>query len=304
MTIRDMQYLTAIQEEKSITKAAAKLFVAQPALSQCLQKVEKELNTVIFTRTPNGVSPTQEGQCFLEFAAQTLLKHQDMLKKLEDLKHTDQGTVLLGLTGTQATYVLPHFLPAFHRQYPNIEVILVEDNSGAVEEELANGKLDIGIIHPPILNGSLDYFELSKDDMVIVPRSCSRFQPYIYYIGGDNRPYLNIEFLKKEPVVLTLPSQRSRMVCEQIFKKANITPEVKQLSKNIIALDALAQVDYATAIMPSKQLSEALRRRSWYYFDPEYNVPYSFCVATRKGAYISRAAQKLLDMLRGICGTF
>ena len=58
MTIRDMLYLTTIGEEKSITKAANKLFVAQPALSQCLQKIEKELGTEIFVRTSSGVRPT------------------------------------------------------------------------------------------------------------------------------------------------------------------------------------------------------------------------------------------------------
>ena len=90
----------------------------------------------------------------------------------------------------------------------------------------------------------------------------------------------------------------------QIFGKAGISPEVKQVSKNLIALDALAQADYATTIIPSKQASDALRRRGWYYFDPRYSVPYTFCVATLKHAYISMAAQKLLDMLYELRGTF
>ena len=69
-------------------------------------------------------------------------------------------------------------------------------------------------------------------------------------------------------------------------------------------VDALAQADYATTIIPSKQASDALRRRGWYYFDPRYSVPYTFCVATLKHAYISMAAQKLLDMLYELRGTF
>ena len=304
MTIRDMLYLTTIGEEKSITKAANKLFVAQPALSQCLQKIEKELGTEIFVRTSSGVRPTVEGQCFLKFAAHTLLEYQGMQKQISDVKNKGGGMVTVGLTGTQATYVLPYFLPRFHQQYPNIEVVLVEDNSNMIEEKLASGEVDIGIVHLPILNTNLDYFELSQDDMVVIPRSFSRFQPYLYYLDGENRPYLDVEFLKNEPLVLTPANQRSRMICNQIFGKAGISPEVKQVSKNLIALDALAQADYATTIIPSKQASDALRRRGWYYFDPRYSVPYTFCVATLKHAYISMAAQKLLDMLYELRGTF
>ena len=304
MTVRDMLYLTTVEDEKSITKAAAKLFVAQPALSQCVQRVEKELGVELFVRTISGVQPTAEGLCFLAFARQTLLAHRNMQRQLEDIRNAEGGEVLLGLTGTQATYVLPYFLPQFKRLHPNIEIILVEDNSSLVEEKLAAGELDIGIVHLPVVHTDLDYFELSRDDMVVIPRSCSRFQKYIYYQEGDGRPYLDVQFLREEPLVLTPPSQRSRMICEQIFAKADIIPNIKQTARNLITLDALAQVDYASTIIPSKQVSETLRRRGIYYLDSAVSVPYSFCVATLKGRYISKASQKMLSMLQDLKGTF
>lgn len=304
MTTKDIFYLTTILEEKSITKAAAKLFVAQPALSQSLQKIEKELGVEIFERTPNGVCPTAEGQCVLDFASQMLSEYQQMQRRLHDVRDASGGTIRLGLTGTQATYVLPFFLPRFQQENPKAEVVLVEDNSSTIEEKLSNGDLDVGIIHLPVMHDNLDYFELSQDDMVIIPRSCSRFQQFIYYLDGGNRPYLDIAFLAEEQLVLTPPSQRSRMVCDQIFGKAGISPQIKQISKNLITLDALAQVDYATTIMPSKQISDSLRRRGWYYINPKYSVPYSFCVATLKNTYISAATQKLIDLLYSLRGTF
>lgn len=304
MTTRDMLYLTSIAEEKSITKAAARLYVAQPALSQCLQKVEKELGTTLFVRTPSGVQPTAEGQCFLEFATQSLLDYQKFQKKIREISETGTGTVHIGLTGTQATYVLPHFLPQVHEKHPNIDVVLVEDSSIVIEEKLSDGKIDIGITHLPIVNEKLDYFELSHDDMVIIPRSCSRFQKNIYYREGSNRPYLDLDFLKEEPLVLTPKYQRSRMICDQIFSKAGIAPKVKQTSRNLITLDALAQVDYASTIMPSRQISDSLRRRGFFYIDPAFSVPYTFCVATLHGAYLSTATRTLLDILYNIRGSF
>lgn len=304
MTLRDIAYITAIEEEKSITKAAAKLFVAQPALSQCLQRVEKELGSELFVRTTNGVQLTVEGKCFLKFAETTLLAQQNMQKEMKDIQNAEGGEILLGLTGTQATYVLPYFLPRFKQMYPNIEITLVEDSSSLIEEKLANGAIDIGIVHFPIMHENLEYFELSHDDMVIVPRSCSHFQKHIYYQSGDDRPYLNIDFLQEEYLVLTPQNQRSRMVCDQIFAKAGIIPHIKQTSRNLCTLDALAQVDYASTLIPSKQISDALRRRGVYYIDPSYNVPYSFCVVTLKDRYISKATQRLLCLLKELRETF
>lgn len=75
-----MAYIVSIAEEQSITRAAAKMYMAQPALSQCVQKVEKELGVTIFHRQPNGVKLTAEGECFLEFAKKTLTEQKTMEK--------------------------------------------------------------------------------------------------------------------------------------------------------------------------------------------------------------------------------
>lgn len=71
---------------------------------------------------------------------------RNMLKQLQDIRNNGSGEVRVGLTGTQATYVLPHFLPQFKKQYPNIDVILVEDSSTVIEEKLVSGEIDIGIL--------------------------------------------------------------------------------------------------------------------------------------------------------------
>ncbi|MCI8455244.1 MAG: LysR family transcriptional regulator [Lachnospiraceae bacterium] len=304
MTLRDMTYITTIAEEKSITRAAARLYLAQPALSQCVQKVEKELGSPVFIRGTGGVTLTAEGQCFLDFAYKTLRGQKDFEKQLLDLKNAGHGEILLGFTGTQATHVLPYFLPQFKERFPHLEIILVEAPSDEIENRLIRGEIEVGILHPPIIHEELESFEVSRDEMVIIPRSSSRFQPFIYFMENEHTPYLDIEFLRNEPLVLTKPEQRSRMVCEQIFHKAGICPMIRQSFKNIGTTCALAQVGYATTIAPAKQLPDELKRRGYYKIDPRFSVPYSFAVATRQDTYLSVAARKLLELLHEIEGTF
>lgn len=304
MTLRDIHCVWTIAEEHSITKAAAKLFIAQPALSQCVQKVERELGVPLFIRNSAGVSPTAEGQCFLQFARKVLLEERNFQTQLEDLNRVDAGEINLGITGTQATYVLPNFLPKFKTRYPNIKINLIEAQSDKIEDEMLAGNVEVGILHPPFTKDNLDYFDISEDHMVIVPRSNSRFQQHIYYKEGGHVPYLDIEFLKDEPILVTQPWQRSRKIVDMILTNAGIIPQIHQVARSISTLDALVQVDYATAILPEKQMSDMARRRPHFRIDERYDVPYSFSVATMKGSYQSKATEKLIELLKQIAHTF
>lgn len=295
MTLKDLEYYAIVAREGSITRAAAQLYIAQPALSQCIRKLEKELGAKLFIRSSNGVQLTDEGACFLSFAAQ-VLQQRDMLgRHLQDISDADGGEIRLGFTGTQATYVLPYILPDFQRRHPRVSILLTESVSNEIEQKLLRGEIDIGILHLPLLHEELDYFEISRDSMMIVPRSTSAYREYLYSKGG--RTFLHTTFLKNESLILTHPGQRSRLVCDQILASAGITPQILQTSRSISTLDALAQVDYASTIMPKKQISPVLKKRGVYYIDDQFAIPYSFVVATAKGSYCPNAVQHLREEL-------
>ena len=293
MTLRDLEYFVAIAREKSITRAAAQLFVAQPALSQCVQKLEKETGIDLFVRSNSGVLPTSEGQCFLEFAQRVLHEKAELGKKLRDVENAENGEIRLGFTGTQATYVLPYILPDFQARHPGVSISLIEATSDQIEQKLTHHEVDIGILHLPVLRDELDYFEFSKDDMVIIPRTVSNYRNFIFHRDGCDDPHLDMEFFREEPMILTLPGQRSRMVCDQLLANAGIVPKIRQISRNLSTLDALAQVDYASVIMPLKQISPELKRRGYFKIDEKVAVPYSFVVATMKDAYLPIAVRHL-----------
>lgn len=300
MNFQDIYYALTVNREKSITKASNVLYVSQPSLSQCIQKIEKELDITIFKRTQKGVEPTDEGEIFFEFAKKVYTLHQDFKKELSDKSFANSGKVVVGFTGTQATYVLPYFLPSFKNLYPNINIVLEEATSDSIEKRLEEKSVDIGIIHPPILNSSLDFFELSIDNMVVVPRNDSNYKNFIY-----DEKYINLDFFKKEEICTTYPWQRSHMITMKILENANITPMIKKTCRNLSTLDALAQVDYSSVFLPEKQVSNKLKEEKKYYLiDEEYNESFSFCVATLNGSYLSNATKTLLAYLRKIQYSF
>lgn len=304
MTLKDIHYFSETAAEKSISRTAAKLFIAQPALSQCIRKLEKELGITLFTRTGVGVELTGEGECFLSFARRVLRERDSLDQRLQDVKDAERGRIRLGFTGTQATYVLPYILPDFQKKHPNVEISLIEATSDEVEKKLIAHEVDIGILHLPVLHDGIEHFVIGQDEMVIIPRSNSRFQQYIFYTDNSTKPYLKPEFLKNEPLILTPPSQRSRMVCDQLLANAGIVPQIRQTSRNLSTLDALAQVNYASTIMPEKQISQELKKRGYFFFLDEISIPYSFVVAVATDAYLSIAARYMLEEFRAKHGSF
>ena len=86
MTLKDLDYFVTIAQQGSITRAAAQLFVAQPALSQCVQKLEKETGIELLVRNNTGVALTSEGRCFLEFAQRVLHEKAQLGKRIQDVE--------------------------------------------------------------------------------------------------------------------------------------------------------------------------------------------------------------------------
>lgn len=311
MTIKDLEYLAVIEEESSITAAARRLFMAQPALSQCVHKIEKEYDIQIFLRTVNGVKLTEEGQCFMEKAHQIIKEHDELKQRLTDIKGGEYGKIRIGIPRTQSEYVLPYVLPEFKKRYPGIQIEMIEASSEELERLIVESSIDVGILHPPIMEERLHSFEISEDRFVILPRSNSNYEKYVYFRDGFPHPYIHLDFFKEEPLALTPDFQRSRMICNQIFKAAGVTPELCQISRNLSTLEALARVDFASTIMPEKQikLKEELKQRGsmkygYYYIDEKYDIPYAFVVSVLSGSYRSKATKAFMAMAEDLKYTF
>lgn len=300
MTLQDILYVAEIAESGSITKAATKLFVAQPALSHCLQKVENEIGHTIFTRAASGVTLTEAGKCFIEFAHETLQANEAMKLRLIDLSNTVSGSVRIGFTGLLMHDLLPRFFSEYRKRYPDVEVFLTQGRSEDIENEIIKGNLDIAILHPPITSSKVDSIIFDYDEMVVVPRSTSNYQEYLYGRTKDDCTYIDLSFFKIEPVVLSVPINRSRMACDRIFQNARISPLIAQTTDYLSACAALAEIDYATTILPKKQLSQNLKKKGFYYIDPTYSPEYPFYIVVSNTTYRNKATQRLIDLLLSI----
>ncbi len=150
MNLQQLEYILALDEHQSFSKAADAMFISQPALSMMIQKLEEELDVKLFDRSKKPIVPTALGRPIIE-QARVILRE---VKKLEEInrssKTTLQGELNIGIIPTLAPYLLPLFLKPFLERFPQIHIRIYENTTEVITEKLKNGMLDAGILVTPL----------------------------------------------------------------------------------------------------------------------------------------------------------
>ena len=171
MEFRDLNYLIAIYEEKSISKAAERLYMAQSSLSQSLSVMEQQVNARMFIRTSSGVRPTEAGRIMIKYAYEMLTDYHEVRDQIQDLHELKGGSVIMGISSFRGSYLLPPVLNAFHMEYPDIHVKIIEANSMTLEQKLLTGDLDIAMIVLPVADSRIQAEKLMKDEICLITSS-------------------------------------------------------------------------------------------------------------------------------------
>ncbi|QBN17920.1 LysR substrate-binding domain-containing protein [Flavobacterium nackdongense] len=150
MTITQLQYVLAVAEHKNFTLAADKCFVTQPTLSMQIQKIEEELNILIFDRSKKPIQLTAIGQKIVEQAKNIVNEAGKIKDIVEYQKGFIGGEFRIGIIPTIMPTILPMFLNNFIKKYPKIKLIIEELNTSEIITRLKNGHLDAAIAATPL----------------------------------------------------------------------------------------------------------------------------------------------------------
>jgi LysR family hydrogen peroxide-inducible transcriptional activator len=145
MEIHQLRYFVAVADEGNFSRAAAKVRVAQPSLSQQIRKLEAELGQPLFDRLPRSVVLTEAGRCLLEYARQILASIGDARRSVDELKGKIAGDVAVGAIPTIAPYVLPELVVTFQNHYPDVTLHIVEDVTAGITRRIEAGELDVAL---------------------------------------------------------------------------------------------------------------------------------------------------------------
>lgn len=281
-----MRAFVAVARAGRFTTAAASSGVSQPTLSRHVAHLEEELGAKLLVRTHGGVVLTDAGQRFLPHAERALLALEAGASEVGELTGDPRGDVQIGALPTVAAYVLPEVIASFHRAHPAVRLLVREGFTDKVEELVARGELDLGLVQYPVRHEELSARVLWREDhLVAVPRR--------HRLSGARS--VRLVDLVDEPFVVIPGTRALRTVeaaCAAQGKKLQIALE----TENLESVRKMVEAGLGVALVPRLMTSD---RRWRAGLVPIAGTPVERQVAIihRGGGYLSAAARTLREAI-------
>ena len=174
MTITQLHYVLAVAEHQNFTKAAQKVFVTQPTLSMQIQKLEDELDVLIFDRSKKPIELTETGKKIVQ-QARNIVNESDRIKDIVDQQKGFVGGLFrLGVIPTVMPTLLPMFLNTFIKKYPKVRLKIEELHTEAIIAKLQDGHLDAAIAATPL-------------ELPDIKEQVLYYEPFVGYIPPGHR---------------------------------------------------------------------------------------------------------------------
>lgn len=177
MDLRQLRYFTAIVEQGSLSKAATKLRVAQPALSQHLRHMEDELGIALLHRGTRGVQATEAGERLLERARRILGEFAELRDNVRGEAVAPGGEVRIGLPGTMSEQLSVPLIEAARERYPAIRIRILEAMSGFVLDWLRKGEVDLAVIYSTSDPKGLGTHHVLTEELCLFGAAAARMLP-------------------------------------------------------------------------------------------------------------------------------
>jgi DNA-binding transcriptional LysR family regulator len=251
MDLRQFAYVVAVVDEGGFTRAAAKMNVAQPSLSQSVRSLEAELGVELFHRTARGVTLTAAGQALLDPARQALRDAATARAAVAQVAGLDAGHLDLVSLATLAVHPAAVLIGRFRGSHPGITVRLVEpDDSSAVAQRLRNGSSEIGLAELPLAGDDLESHSLDTQEFVaLVPASLES--------ATGSSAAMTIRSLARRPLVTTPPGTSTRRQIDEAFAGVGLEPNVAVETDHREAIGPLVRAGAGIAILPRALAEDA-----------------------------------------------
>lgn len=246
MELRHLRYFLAVAEEGNVTRAAERLHISQPPLSQQLKDLERDLGVTLFHRSPQGVTLTAAGAAFQAQARHILLAAEQARNAAMRAANGQTGTLRVGFTSSAAfNPVVAGTLREFRRQWPDVQVLLEETNTSRLTEGLLHHKLDAAFLRPASsVLPELQVLRFKDERMkVVLPTS----HPLA------RLPRIELRRLAQDPFVL-FPRQVGLSLHDAIIgacQAAGFEPRIDQETPQLSSVINLVAAELGVSIVPA-----------------------------------------------------
>ena len=245
MDIRQLRYFLAVAEERSFSRAAKRLHVAQPALSLHVRKMEEVFGTPLLIRGASGATPTEAGVILMRRARSVISDFDHMTEDMCQLGREPSGIVRIGLPGTISGILSVPLIAAIHEQYPQIKLIIAEAMSGFVGEWLDDGRADLGVLYGDTGSKQIALQPLIEEELVLL-------QPP----GSTPNAKVDAELLTSLSLILPSGTHGLRRTISDLLLAAGTIIEPTIEIDSYTSIKRLVSDGYGCSVLPSHTVGD------------------------------------------------
>lgn len=300
MEFRQLKYFVRIVELSSFSKAAQDLFIAQPALSNQISNLEKELGTQLLSRSVRGVAPTEAGKTLYRHA-QAIIRQIDHLKyEVKNESANPKGSVSIGIPTSVSNVLASPLIAATQERYPEIKLQIVESLSGHLEELVSTGRIEMSLLFdsPLTQTPKMDKasgFGLDKTPILEEELFLQTTVPL------SSKKIIDLATAAKLDFVLPGRSNATRQLIDLAFAKAGINPKVITELDSLSTIQAVVEDGLgATILSLSAFVGNSKNRKSRAYSIQNAELKRTVSLCTSNTVALSSAAQCIANLVSDI----
>ena len=289
MDLRQLQYFLRAVQMSSISKAAAALRVAQPALSRQIRQLESELGVALLTRDGRGVAPTQTGRAFAEKVALMLQELEQTRADVIASRGVPTGEVTLGTTFAVGAHFIAALIKDFRARYATANLRVIEGFSYHVVEWLQTGRVDMGIIYRPDYYPRLQHKPLLEQSLCLIGRR----------LPGSKSPK-SIAFTKavQRPLIMPVRPNSISDLVEDAARSKRVSINLKLEVDSIATIKQLVKEGEGFTILQHTSLHDDVEGGELFAArieNPRITRPFVLCFPPR--GTITLAAKMLIALI-------
>lgn len=298
MELRQFTYVSMAAECGSITKAAARLFISQPALSNYINKIEEELGVRLFDRSASPLILTYAGEQYLKHARVILAQIEDMNRQMRDITHHLEGRIRIGFPSERIIYMLPLIMAPLKEQYPGIEVEVSNGSGSQLMEKLRTGAVDFVFL--PACKTEKDAVRetVAQEELLLV--AAKGYLPAECILDGDRKV---VDWPKAAglPLITLKKGHALRSCVDELYRGIGEKQHIVLESHSNMLSYRLAAQGLGIAVVPelTLQLIEGSMEAEIYHLS-EPPVTWEVSVFYREGCYIGEVEQALFEITRNV----
>ncbi len=287
MNLNQLKYIVAIADELNISKAAQKLYVSQPSLSQCVQNIERELGTKIFDRSTTPLKITYAGEVYINWARKILNSTEEISRQIADISGLKNIKLTIGISPYRSTCILPPVIKQFKKLYPDCYIVVEEHPTTVLHSMMDEGKLDILIDTPHHNNVDYTSIPLLKENILIdVPKN--------WDVSGDE---VELSEFADKPFVMVANEQLLGRLSRDLCVKNGFEPKISLECHTVETAHAFVAQGLGASFVPELFVKYWDKKDTNYYKIKNCQPVREFCVIYDNRKYLPLAVQDFIKVL-------